>query len=165
LLVGLRDFLLAVERAYVMKDSIVAWHDSTMGPDYDCHEIETVRTPYGDQQELRRSLCSDVINSGANLDQYWQIRRMMGAFARRRMYVDLHGSAPQSVHIRRELLRRYKGTGQYPDVLWMWHPRNYKTAIKTQITYEAYPETQEEVDVLTLRYFGKYAPRLILYDP
>jgi hypothetical protein len=47
----------------------------------------------------------------------------------------------------------------------MWHPRNYKSAIRTQITYEAYPETQEEVDILTRRFFGPYERGLILHDP
>jgi len=32
--------------------------------------------------------------------------------------------------------------------LWTWNPRYFPSKIKTKITYEAYPQSQDEVDVL-----------------
>jgi hypothetical protein len=160
-------FLIAVERVYVVRNSIVAWHDGSTGPETDCVEIKTVRTPYGAQRQLERSFCAHFLaGDDIRFSKHRQVYAMQRDLNWRRRHRDqIGGGTPQSIHIRRELLRRYDATGRYPDVLWMWHPRNYKSAIRTQITYEAYPETQEEIDILTRRIFGPYATRLILYDP
>jgi hypothetical protein len=40
----------------------------------------------------------------------------------------------------------YTETGVYRDVMWTLHPRHYPSLFKTKIYYEAYPESQEEVD-------------------
>ena len=39
--------------------------------------------------------------------------------------------------------------GHQVDRLWMWHPRYH--AGKARITYESYPESQDEVDAITMR--------------
>ena len=62
--------------------------------------------------------------------------------------------------IRKRLAALYRGTGRYPDVLWTWNPRYYGV-LKTRIDYEAYPESQSEVDALMSKFhFGR-----VLYDP
>jgi hypothetical protein len=44
---------------------------------------------------------------------------------------------------------------------WMWNPRFYKAVFKTKVTYEAYPESQAEVDEIAVR----IGYRGVLYDP
>jgi hypothetical protein len=68
---------------------------------------------------------------------------------------------PQSNHARRMLKNMMDGTGAFPGVAWMWNPRFYKNVLKTKITYEAYPESQAEVDEIVAR-FGF---RPVVFDP
>jgi hypothetical protein len=55
----------------------------------------------------------------------------------------------------------FEGTGVLPDVAWTWNPRYYASALKTKIVYEAYPESQAEVDELAAR----FRLRRVIYDP
>jgi hypothetical protein len=55
----------------------------------------------------------------------------------------------------------FQETGKYPEVMWTWNPRYYAGMLKTRIIYEAYPESQAEVDALAAR---SLAGRVI-YDP
>jgi hypothetical protein len=151
--------LIAANKAYVVKDSIVAWHDWTTG-ELDCPDIVKVKTPYGDQWQLVRSLCTK--NAAVDLTKYRQAEAMEKDFYSRRTFKDQISGTPQSVYVRRSLLRVYEATGKFPEILWMWNPRYHKAALKTQVIYEAYPETQEEVDVLAQR-LG--IGRQILHDP
>jgi hypothetical protein len=54
-----------------------------------------------------------------------------------------------------------EGRGVYPDVAWMWNPRYYKNTLTAKIVYEAYPESQAEVDELVAR----FRLRRVIYDP
>jgi hypothetical protein len=56
----------------------------------------------------------------------------------------------------------FEGTGQYPNVVWTWNPRYYASTLKTKITYQAYPNSQAEVDALA----SKLPHRVrVLHDP
>ena len=73
---------------------------------------------------------------------------------------------PQSAHIARTLRSKFRDTGHFPDVVWMLNPRYYKAMLRTEIIYEAYPESQDEVDALTRRFYGKHARSgEVLHDP
>ena len=63
--------------------------------------------------------------------------------------------------IRRILKSMFEGTGTNPNVLWTWHPRYYAGSIKTRIVYEAYPESQTEIDVMA----SKLGLPRVIYDP
>jgi hypothetical protein len=69
--------------------------------------------------------------------------------------------SPQSSHTRKMVWIKYDLSASYRDVFWMWNPRHHVNYFKTRITYEAYPESQDEVDEITRRF------RLpdIIYDP
>jgi hypothetical protein len=56
----------------------------------------------------------------------------------------------------------FEGTGRYPDVSWTWHPRHYASTLKTKIVYEAYPNSQDEVDAMARKL---RLPHRVLYDP
>ncbi len=68
---------------------------------------------------------------------------------------------PQSFHVRKVLKNMLDGTGAYPDVAWMWNPRFYKNVLKTKVFYEAYPESQAEVDEMVARFHF----RPVINDP
>jgi hypothetical protein len=64
-------------------------------------------------------------------------------------------------HIRKYLRTVFEHTGKVPRGLWMWNPRFYRTAVKTEISYENYPNSQSEVDELAARF--RLGP--FIYDP
>jgi hypothetical protein len=151
-------FFIATDRTYVVKGSIVAWHDTTFGA-FDCSNVVKVETPYGDQWQLVRSPCAKYLQGDQTA--FWQAEAMRRNFhARRTIKGQIHDT-PQSIYVRKALVWIYGTSGKYPELLWMWNPRYFKAALKTQVTYEAYPETQEEVDNLARRFgIGR-----ILHDP
>jgi hypothetical protein len=69
---------------------------------------------------------------------------------------------PQSVFVRKVLGRKFKGTGTLPDYYWTWNPRYAARAIKTKIIYEAYPQTQDEIDAIAAQ-ISLHTP--VIYDP
>ncbi len=155
-------FLIAAERVHVVRNSIVAWHEGTAGADFDCIETAAVETPYGRHRQLTRSVCKRfLVGEDASVKRHRQVQEMETTLYWKRTKSGQFRGAPQSIHIRRKLLQHYDATGRYPEVMWMWNPRHYKSELKSQVTYEAYPQTQEEVDRLAAR-FG-LGP--ILHDP
>jgi hypothetical protein len=69
--------------------------------------------------------------------------------------------------VRRIVRNLYAETGVFQDVMWTLHPRYYPTLFKTKIIYEAYPDSQEEVDGILTRLglnIGGLNIRVI-YDP
>lgn len=72
-------------------------------------------------------------------------------------------SSPKSVVIRRILKRRFDEIGRYPsNTYWTWNPRYYASTIKTKIFYEAYPQSQDEVDAIVKRLGLAIS---VIYDP
>jgi len=56
---------------------------------------------------------------------------------------------PESVFVRKILKRKFDETGRYPvHFFWTWNPRYYASSIRTQVIYEAYPESQEQVEAI-----------------
>jgi hypothetical protein len=91
------------------------------------------------------------------------IYQLRQKFMKTRRVSPMFEEPPQSIKIRRTLLRidlaRLSGK---PDVMWTWHPRFQPSLVKTEIVYEAYPESQEEIVALTQR-LG--LQDTIIYDP
>jgi hypothetical protein len=70
---------------------------------------------------------------------------------------------PESIAIRKILIRIFSRTGKIPDnVYWTWNPRYHARSIATNIVYETYPQSQEEVDAIVAR-IG--LPNAVIYDP
>ena len=147
--------LIASDETFVMKDTLVAWHHTSWPL---CPWLETPND--GGPKRLEKSACPDtpaeykrgLIASQKMTDEFYATRIVDPSFE----------EPPESFTIRRLLRSMFEGTGAYPDVLWTWNPRYYASTLKTKITYEAYPSSQDEVDVLT----SKLPSRIrILYDP
>jgi hypothetical protein len=69
---------------------------------------------------------------------------------------------PDTLYVRRILRNLYAETAVYRDIGWTIHPRYYPRLFKTKIFYEAYPESQEEVDAMLARLGVKWK---VIYDP
>jgi hypothetical protein len=147
--------LFASNQSYVLKESLVAWRNSVSGLD-NCTSLKV--PPDGGPKKLQRVPCPDI--SSENRTKHKAIMVAVNRFYSERTFAPLFDPPPESLHIRRALTNLYKETGVDPNVAWMLNPR-YRTAFKTKIEYEAYPENQEEVDAMVARlHLGK-----ILYDP
>lgn len=155
--------LFASEQAFVLKKSLVAWHHGT-GP----HLCPALAEPLDrGPTRLEKVPCSDASYDPVDGYKYYRTRyrypsEAAYSFYKTRLIDPYFEVPPQSAEIRKELLRLFLATGEYPDnLLWTWNPRYYARVIRTKVVYEAYPDSQETVNYLAL---GLGAIR-VLYDP
>jgi hypothetical protein len=148
--------LIASDRAFVRRHSLVVFHNTVSGLP-DCFQFETSRDD--GPPTLQSSPCSNVPVEAKARHAY--VVELQERFFKERTA----GSGfdpPESTHVRRVLKNMLDQTGVYPThVGWMWNPRYYPSVLKTKITYEAYPESQDEVDELVARYHF----RKVIFDP
>jgi hypothetical protein len=131
------------------------WHNGSSGLQ-DCFQFK----PSGDggPASLQRSPCPDVpIEAKTRLRQ---VEALRDKFLKGRTIASGF-DPPESVHVRKILKNMLDATGVYPDVGWMWNPRYYRNALKTKVSYEAYPESQDEVDEIVARFHF----RRVIHDP
>jgi hypothetical protein len=147
--------LIASAQTYVMKGSLVAWHH-WLGGTSDCPSMEIPR----DQgpRRLQQSPCTKVSPEQQQPDR---VKAVHDRFYAERTIDRRFEYPPESFYVRKILKNMFEGRGVLPDVAWMWNPRYYKNTLKTRIVYEAYPESQTEVDELVAR----FRLRRIIYDP
>lgn len=85
------------------------------------------------------------------------------SFYGRRVLVPPFEEPPESIAVRRILKRKFDETGRYPaETLWTWNPRYYAGALRTKVIYEAYPQSQDEVDAVLQRLQLQHP---VIYDP
>ena len=147
---------IASAQTYVVRDTIVAWHPWVSGLP-DCSQMKV--SDDGGPKSLEKWPCPDV-----PLEQqagYQQVRALHEKFYTERTVDRKFKFPPQSFHVRKVLKNMLDGTGTYPDVAWMWNPRFYKNVLKTKVSYEAYPESQDEVDEIAARFHF----RRMIFDP
>jgi hypothetical protein len=58
---------------------------------------------------------------------------------------------PQSAAVGRTLKEMADARGGLPGVYWTWNPRFYPSVLTTKVFYEAYPQSQDEVDAIAKR--------------
>lgn len=147
--------LVASTKAFVVRDTLVAWH-YTIDPFW-CPSLVMSRD--SGPKRLEKSPCSDAPPEIQDGDKH---RRYLNySFYNGRTVDPLFDDPPQSFTIRKILRSLFDGTGRYPDVSWTWNPRHYASALKTKIIYEAYPDSQAEVDALV----SKFSLSYVIYDP
>jgi hypothetical protein len=147
-------FFFMASRTYVHAKTIVAFHFPNLTPLPDCARIEPIRG--SEDKRLVAWPCPNYDNSRI---QY--LLEMEGRFYEKRVIDRQYGSPPQSVHMRKYLRSLYEQTARLPEALWMWNPRFYQSALKTEISYEGYPASQDEVDALA----AKFNLGRIIFDP
>jgi hypothetical protein len=150
--------LIASAETFVPKDALVAW-TYVRGPN-DC--VGFSETPDQGAPRLYVGPCTDPRLEGRGSASF-ELIDLKDKFYKERIFAPPYLEPPESLTIRRILKRKYDATGSYPgDVFWTWNPRFYASALKTKVLYEAYPQSQEEVDAIVARI---HLPYSVIYDP
>jgi hypothetical protein len=147
--------LVASMKAFVVKNTLVAWH-SPVAP-YLCPLLRQAMD--GGPRRLDKDVCAHApAGFRSSYEHYKELhRRFYGLRAIDRTFE----APPQSIIVRRILQNKFGGIGDYPaNLMWTWNPRYHAGQIKTQIYYEAYPQSQDEVDALAMRLRAR-----VIYDP
>ena len=150
-------FFFASLKTYVLKGALVAWHNGGSGfPD--CTVLITPRDE--GPKKIQRAPCEnpprefqtgyEAFLSARELF-YWE-RRIDSKFE----------YPPDSFYVRKILKNMYGEAGVFPDVAWTLSPGYLRKTFKAKIHYEAYPESQEEVDGMVARL---QRVRKVIYDP
>ncbi len=136
-------FFVASLKTFVPKSALVAWINHPTGPDY-CfgfYETQDRGAP-----RFQAKPCAFPFVGGSTRE----LIRVRSNFRIIRMLS--FEEPPESVSVRRILKRRFDATGKYPDdVYWTWNPRYYASSMRTTVIYEAYPQSQDEVDAILAR--------------
>lgn len=156
-LVSCASFLFfASEKTFVLKNSLVAWRywvDSLWCP-------SLAEAKDAGPKRLEIAPCSGA--PPGYQDGYKRFQDINREFYAARGADPQVEWPPQSAFVRKILRRKFEGTGAVPDYYWTWSPRHVANAIKTKIVYEAYPQTQDEMDAITARILLYYP---VIYDP
>jgi hypothetical protein len=150
------DYLLiASEQTFILKDTLVAWHDFVHI--HYCPVLVEARD--GGPKRFRKVPCADAPPEMASNSIAYEHADYR--FFKSRLKDPEFEMPPESVAVRRRLHELVDGSATCPiDVVWMWHPRYYAATFKTKIFYEEYPGNQHEVDALASKL------RLhVIYDP
>jgi hypothetical protein len=146
--------LFAAETAFVRRYTLVAWH----------HAVGAHQCPHwgeakdGGPKRLEIQPCSDAPPNYR--DNYKDYKRSNERFYSERAVDPPFEDPPESATVRSILWSKFGETGSFPpDLLWTWNPRYYTGAIRTRVTYEAYP-SQDEVDVMS-----SWLKVPVIYDP
>lgn len=142
-------------KTFVPKDALVAW--ISHGPD-NCIGFSEMRDPTAPY--LREAPCAGSPSNDAHAKQLLELK---DKFYAGRIFTPPFVEPPESVIVRRILKRNFDATGEYPvDIYWTWNPRYYASAIRTKVFYEAYPQSQDEVDAILARIGLQLS---VIYDP
>ncbi|CCE00942.1 hypothetical protein [Bradyrhizobium sp. STM 3809] len=146
----------APDHTYVLKDALVLWHNpQSSDPAYPyCAFLKTPRD--GGPKGLRRGECRE----GGDPVEYSSARR--ARFLWDRAIDPSSVTPPDSNYVRKRVASLYAETGVDRDILWTLHPRYYPRLFKANIVFEAYPQSQDEVDAAAARLGFKAK---IIYDP
>jgi hypothetical protein len=149
-------FFFASIQTYVLKDALVAWHNRATGLT-DCMSLEASRNE--GPKKIRRAPCEKIPLEYQVL--YTAFLAARESFYSERTIDRTFEYPPDSFYVRKILKSMYEQTGIYPDVAWTWNPRYLKKTFKANIYYEAYPQSQDDVDSMVARLrLGK-----VIYDP
>ena len=141
--------LVASTKAFVLKNTLVAWHHWT--GKYLCPSLEQAKDE--GPRRLEKNACADA--PADYQDVYKYAKWLDKWFYSTRAVAPPFENPPQSVIVRRILQNKFGGRGEYPsDLMWTWNPRYYTSKIKAKIIYEAYPQSQDEVDALARQAAG-----------
>jgi hypothetical protein len=148
--------LFASEEAFVLKNSLVAWRYAN-DPLW-CPLLATAKDEGPKRLDIEP--CSSA--PPEYQEGYKRYQDFVRGFYAARGADPLVEWPPQSVFVRKILRGRFEGTGTVPNYYWTWNPRHIASAIRTKIVYEAYPQTQHELDAIAARISLRIP---VIYDP
>jgi hypothetical protein len=150
-------FLIASHQTYVLKGALVAWHYPRSGDPNHPFCTSLIEPLDGGPKKLVRGPC----NASGDQVAYRGYPAAVQFFKSRT--VDARFEAPpDSRYVRKIVSSIYAESRVYRDIAWTIHPRFYPKLFKTKIVYEAYPESQSEVDDMLIRLHWNVR---IIYDP
>jgi hypothetical protein len=148
--------LIATDLTYVVRGALVLWHNSPA--DGLCTFLTTAGD--GGPPKLQRGHCRP---GELAVDTHWPaLKEFLKGRAKN---PDMLLPADTN-YVRRMVSNKYQGylaSGAYHDVLWTIHPRYLPILFKTRIIYEAYPESEEELNRILDRLHMRDAR--VIYDP
>ncbi|WP_315777039.1 MULTISPECIES: hypothetical protein [unclassified Bradyrhizobium] len=159
-LIGCANYLVfASRKTIVLRDGLVAWRPRMV--DGFCLGFRTARDgglPRFDIGHCRSTSPAESLSQ--ELDTIYATRRK---FMSLRVVNRQFEEPPESIYIRRTLsnINRSNPNG-LAGLMWTWHPRYHQSSVATEIVYERYPESQEEVAALAQQL--PFDVRVI-YDP
>jgi hypothetical protein len=147
---------IASARTFVPKDAIVAWINRKTYAN-NCVSFSETSDPRAPR--FNESPCTDPFPDGPGQ----KLVQLKQRFYYGRIFRPAFQEPPESIAVRKILKRKFDATGKYPDdVYWTWNPRFYASAIRTKVFYEAYPQSQDEVDAVVAQLA---LPLSVIYDP
>jgi hypothetical protein len=148
--------LVASDEAFVMKDTLVAWHQSSWAPL--CPSLRVAKDD--GPKRLEKVPCYDT--SPEHRRVYKASQYEIEDFYAPRVFDPKFEHPPESFRVRQILKRIFEENDAYPDIFWTWNPKYYASTLKAKITYEAYPGSQDELNALASKLHVSFP---ILYDP
>jgi len=148
--------LIASAEAIVPKNALVAWTNLKSGSN-DCYRF--LDTADRGAPRFEAFDCASPLHEPYEDPVFGRKVKFYGTW----MLVRPFKEPPESIAIRRILKRKFDETGRYPvEMLWTWNPRHYATTLRTNVRYEAYPQSQDEVDAILKQLQLQY---LVIHDP
>jgi hypothetical protein len=147
--------LFASATAFVPRRTLVAW--SHLTSEHLCPSLEPAKDD--GPKRLEKKLCPDA--PAGHQSHYQYEKELNQWFFSTRAVSPLFEHPPQSAVVRRILRNKVAERGVYPRYLfWTWNPRYYASMVTTKVVYEAYPNSQHEVDEMAARLRIR-----VIYDP
>jgi hypothetical protein len=143
-------FLIATSRTYVRRNTIVAWHGGAHRIYCGAGDIERLRKSYGGAPGT------------VPPELACQTGELLDAFFRQRGIDTRHIREPQTTYTKKMVNMAAREADNKRKIFWMWHPQNYGDYFKSKVTYESYPNSQDDVDEISSRL--RLGAR-IFYDP
>jgi hypothetical protein len=150
-------FLIATDQAYVLKGTLIAWHYPLSRDPFRPFCTSAEKAHDGGPKKLHRGLCN-ASGDGVGYGPYPAETQ----FFKSRVIDPLFEPPPDSKYARKIVSSIFAETSVYRDIAWTIHPRFYPRLFKTKIVYEAYPESQAEVDDMLARLHMNFR---VIYDP
>jgi hypothetical protein len=141
-------------KTFVPKGALVAWNIRAAGPD-SC--IQFIETRDSGAPRLQEQPCAGPFRDARTEDLIQLKKKFFDGRLR------TFEAPPESVAVRRILKRKFDVTGKYPDdAYWTWNPRYHASSMRAKVLYEAYPQSQDEVDAIVARVGMRNS---VIYDP
>lgn len=151
--------LIASEQAYVLKGALVAWdYESTDPALPSCSRYAMARMRNGELR-LQRGSCRPKPEDEAG---WRRVVLAQNKFFKQRMVDPLFEAPPDNRYLRRVTNNPYSDSVAYHHIAWALHPRYFARLFKTKVAYEAYPESQADIDDMVRRL---HLDMKVIYDP
>ena len=150
--------LVATNRTYVTKDTIIAWHrvpDGRLAASMECRGDALLRLDREYREEYGEAYRS------WHAEAVCLYSELALTFFRQRQIDERHTQSPQTPFTKKMVSLALSQQGNEGKLFWMWHPKNHGDHFKSRIIYESYPSEDVAAE------FARRAPFQIrlFYDP